>query len=352
MENFNFTINIIRWYDHSHRELPWRGSASPYHIWISEIILQQTQIKQGLSYYLRFIGAFPDVQALAGATEDEVLKYWQGLGYYTRALNLHRTAKIITQQHMGVFPQNSRELVRLPGIGPYTAAAMASILSNEVIAAIDGNVFRVLARHFDISTPIDSLSGKKLFSDLANQLVDHHRPGDFNQAMMDLGALICTPKKPQCGICPIQTSCLSNQNKKWSERPVKSKKNRMVTRYLYYICIESKTQLILVKRDSSSIWKNLYEFPLIETEERQAPQKILETQAWRNIWGPQPIVVSEISGPVHHQLTHQKLELEFIRVELPAQNNFPENFLIIDKKNIFDFPVPNPVRQFLIQRIT
>ncbi|HPR61276.1 MAG TPA: A/G-specific adenine glycosylase, partial [Prolixibacteraceae bacterium] len=212
MNTIFFSNKILKWYNINKRELPWRKTKNPYFIWISEVILQQTRVEQGKQYYLKFIDSFPDITSLAAASEDEILKTWQGLGYYSRARNLHKGAKQIVQNYNGIFPNKYHELLKISGIGPYTAAAIASIAFNIAKAAIDGNVYRVLSRVFEINAPIDSSTGKKTFDTLANKLIDNKQPGNYNQALMELGALICKPRNPICENCPLQNNCLAHKN--------------------------------------------------------------------------------------------------------------------------------------------
>ena len=267
MENYNFvTEKILNWYEVHKRILPWRDITDPYKIWISEIILQQTRVIQGLDYYNRFIERFPDVHALAIAEEQEVLKYWQGLGYYSRARNLHAAARSIETRFGGKFPKDYESILSLKGIGEYTAAAVASFAFNLPRPVVDGNVFRFLSRLFAIEEPIDTSKGKKLFTELAGQMMDRQRAGLFNQAIMEFGALQCVPASPDCGECPLATHCLSKTQGKVSEFPVKLNKPKTKEVYLYYFYIHSGEFIFLKKREGKGIWQNLYEFPSVESE--------------------------------------------------------------------------------------
>ena len=232
-----FSQKIIFWYEHNKRDLPWRNTRDPYLIWLSEIILQQTRVDQGMSYYLKFVGEFPTVKQLAKADNEKVMKLWQGLGYYSRARNLHTTAKIILLEHKGVFPKEFETILALKGVGEYTAAAIASFAYNKPYAVVDGNVYRVLSRVFDISTPIDSTQGKKEFNHLAGELLDKNKPAIYNQAIMEFGAMQCKPINPYCAVCPLNTMCLAYSKKLVAELPVKSKKTKVRDRYFNYIVL-------------------------------------------------------------------------------------------------------------------
>ena len=263
--NFNQILN--HWYSANKRDLPWRKTKHPYAIWLSEIILQQTQIKQGLPYYEAFITKFPTVFDLAKAKEETVLKLWQGLGYYSRARNLHTSAKYIVTELNGIFPITYNSLLKLKGVGDYTASAIASICYNEVTAVVDGNVYRVLARYFGIDTPINSTQGIKEFKSLATSLIDKKNPGDYNQAIMEFGARQCKPKNPDCNTCPLNESCVALQKNKIEILPIKLKKTKVSKKYFNFLVFVSDDNTTLFeKRTEKGIWKNLYQFPLIETD--------------------------------------------------------------------------------------
>ncbi len=247
--------------------MPWRETSDPYCIWLSEIMLQQTRIEQGLPYYLAFTNAYPSIFDLANASEEEVLKLWQGLGYYSRARNLHATAKYIAFELNGKFPETYEGLLKLKGVGDYTASAIASISYNEPVAVVDGNVYRVLSRYFDIDTPINSTAGIKEFKLLAKELLDKEDPATYNQAIMEFGALQCKPQSPLCNTCPLSASCLALKNNKISMLPVKLKKGKIKKRYFNYLVFQSEeNKTILEKRSGKGIWEGLYQFPLIETD--------------------------------------------------------------------------------------
>src|SRR6478736_1262977 len=271
-----FSNILIKWYLQNKRDLPWRKTTDPYPIWLSEIMLQQTRVAQGMPYFLSFTTAFPTVFDLANASEEQVLKLWQGLGYYSRARNLHKTAQIVAFEMNGIFPDNYNDLLKLKGIGEYTAAAIASFSYNECVPVVDGNVFRVLSRYFDLETDIAQASAKKEFAALAFELMPKDNPAQFNQAIMEFGALQCVPKNPNCAECVFNDSCLALQKKKVNQLPVKLKKTKVRNRYFNYIIgIDEKENTIIQKRTAKGIWHNLYEFPLIETEQVEDFENII-----------------------------------------------------------------------------
>lgn len=257
-----FSGTLLDWYAENKRDLPWRNTTDPYLIWISEIILQQTRVAQGYEYFLRFIKRFPDVASLAAASEDEVMKYWQGLGYYSRARNLHAAAKSMK----GTFPKNYAEVRALKGVGDYTAAAICSFAYDMPYAVVDGNVYRVLSRYFGIDIPIDSTEGKKTFTALAREMLDKSRPADYNQAIMDFGAVQCMPQSPNCLFCPLSGSCRALLEGKVQQLPVKQHRTKTTNRYFNYIYVRMGAHTLIHKRTENDIWKNLFELPLIETE--------------------------------------------------------------------------------------
>lgn len=262
----NFSQTIIRWYNKNKRDLPWRHTKDPYKIWLSEIIMQQTRVQQGLPYYETFAKKFPTVHHLAKATEDVVMKTWQGLGYYSRARNLHHSAKFISKKLKGKFPKEFDEIKKLKGIGEYTAGAIASFAFNKPHPVVDGNVFRVLSRYFGIKTPIDSTEGKREFTRKAELLLDKKDPGTFNQAIMEFGAMQCVPQNPDCGKCPLKKGCKALAKNWVSYLPVKSQKNKIRTRYFNYLVVRKQGKILIKKRTGNDIWKNLYDFPMIETK--------------------------------------------------------------------------------------
>ncbi|HET8808815.1 MAG TPA: A/G-specific adenine glycosylase, partial [Flavobacteriaceae bacterium] len=273
----NFSEKLIDWYLPQKRELPWRNTVDPYKIWLSEIMLQQTRVAQGLPYYEVFLENFPAVFDLAKASEEKVLKLWQGLGYYSRARNMHFTAKYIAEEKNGEFPKTASGLLKLKGIGDYTAAAIASICFGEPVPVVDGNVYRALSRIFGIETPIDSTLGKKEFKQLAHQLIDPKKPAEHNQALMEFGALQCKPKNPLCETCPFQNSCMALQLGKIEKLPVKTKKIKTTLRHFNYLVFVSKNkQTLLQQRTGKGIWQNLYEFPLLESEKEETRESFVQ----------------------------------------------------------------------------
>jgi A/G-specific adenine glycosylase len=306
---------LISWYLENKRDLPWRNTKDPYKIWISEIILQQTRVDQGLSYYLRFVDRFPDVFELAGADEDEVLKYWQGLGYYSRARNLHASAKIIVDKYNGKFPEKYEDVLRLKGVGEYTAAAILSFARNQPYATVDGNVFRFLSRLLAVEDPIDTNSGKKLFTGIADALIDKKRPGLFNQAMMEFGALQCVPVSPDCYNCPFVSKCMAYASQSVNRLPVKQGKTKVEDRYLYYFHIKQGKDTYLNKRKGKGVWHNLYEFPVVESD---VPLEFSELQTnlrFREIFeNTEGIQFRLLLENKKHVLSHRRLFASFYEV--------------------------------------
>jgi A/G-specific adenine glycosylase len=339
-----FSKALIQWYLQSKRDLPWRNDTNPYTIWLSEIMLQQTRVAQGLPYYLRFTTAFPTVLDLANADEEEVLKLWQGLGYYSRARNLHKTAKQIAFEFSGEFPKNYNELLNLKGIGEYTAAAIASFAYNENVPVVDGNVFRVLSRYFDVETDIALAGAKKEFTQLAAELLPKGQANLFNQAIMEFGALQCVPKNPDCGNCIFNDSCLGLQMKKVAQLPVKSKKTKVSKRYFNYLVFsDENNHTIISKRINKGIWHNLYEFPLLETEAAESDMAVL------NLIENQKFVTNRIleiqlGNPeaIVHKLSHQHLNVKFWKVKVEGTLSGG-----IDCKSAAEFPFPILVYNFI-----
>jgi A/G-specific adenine glycosylase len=337
----NFSNLLTTWYLQNKRDLPWRKTTDPYHIWLSEIMLQQTRVAQGLPYYLSFTKAFPTVFDLANAHEEEVLKLWQGLGYYSRARNLHNTAKYVANELNGRFPNNYKSLLSLKGVGEYTAAAIASFSYNEVAPVVDGNVYRVLSRYFGIATDISSPKAKKEFTALAFELIDKQQPAAFNQAIMEFGALQCVPKNPNCDICPLNTSCWALANKKVALLPVKEKKTKVTHRYFnYLLVIDPQQKTIVHKRTQKGIWHNLYEFPVIETEKLESIQTISEL-----IQAQFPETEKMIqleSETVLHKLSHQHLHIHFWKIHTKTNH---KNGLSYNE--ILNLPVPIVIHNFI-----
>ena len=346
--NIEISHQLIRWYNENKRDLPWRETKDPYKIWISEIVLQQTRVAQGLNYYLRFIDKFPTVNILAEASEKEVLRMWQGLGYYSRARNLHSAAKAIVELYNSKVPDTYKEIISLKGIGEYTAAAVLSTAYDKPYAVVDGNVYRVLSRLFAIESPIDSTSGKKQFAKLAQDLLDVENPGTHNQAIMDFGAMQCTPTQPLCQSCPLQHLCVANKLSMQSELPVKQKRIKVRKRYFHYFYIEYEGVIYLNKRKSNDIWKNMYEFPLIETEEKMDLVDLMETTSFNTLFSDVEATFHQTRKPSKHILTHQHIYSNFYEVELnkvAAING--DNFLKVKTSDINNFPVSRLIHKYL-----
>ena len=312
-----FTKLLIQWYLQNKRDLPWRNTQNPYQIWLSEIMLQQTRVAQGMPYFYSFTENFPTVFDLANASEQQVLKLWQGLGYYSRARNLHKTAQYVANDLDGVFPKNYNDLLKLKGVGDYTAAAIASFAYNEKVPVVDGNVYRVLSRYFDVDDDISMQPTKKVFQDLALTLM----PDDaatFNQAIMEFGALQCVPKNPDCSNCIFNGSCAALQKKKVNQLPVKSKKTKVRFRYFNYFIFEDENKnTIIHKRSEKGIWHNLYEFPLLETDE-EVNFETISTHLTQNLYSENKIsnTTAFYENSVSHPLTHQRLIIKFWKVEV------------------------------------
>ncbi len=306
---------LLRWYSVHKRDLPWRHIHDPYHIWVSEIILQQTRVIQGTDYYHRFIRIFPDVFSLADATVEQVLKAWEGLGYYSRARNMHETARRIVTEYHGAFPDSYEELLKLKGVGPYTAAAVASIAFRQPVPVVDGNVFRVLSRFFALRAPMDTSEGRKEVARLSGRMMPQERPGDFNQAMMEFGALQCVPGLPDCGKCPLEGLCLAKKQNIVEELPVRSKAPGITTRYLHYLVWRYKGEILIKQRKQKDIWYKLYDFPEIATVRDKDPESIfsdfLQKEGLPRRLGAE-VVISE---PVLHQLTHRRIIARFYHIE-------------------------------------
>lgn len=334
------TRTLIKWYRANKRELPWRTTKDPYKIWLSEIILQQTRVAQGLPYYLRFTEAFPSVFDLAKAPEQKVMKLWQGLGYYSRARNLHAAAKQLVKEYEGVFPSEYEELKKLKGVGDYTAAAIASFCFNKPHAVVDGNVFRVLSRFYAIQTPINSTAGKKQFTQLANELIDKKDPGTFNQAMMEFGAVQCTPVNPNCGTCVLRDSCLVGGSARVKEFPVKAGKTKISERYFEYFFITAQKKTYIQKRGAGDIWQNLYQLPVLEVDKMKNKAEVIKNLR-REIFKKNlsSLEIKSISGTKKHLLSHQKIMARFWHINLPKPINLKE-FKEVNISQLKKYPFP------------
>lgn len=339
-----FSKALIQWYLQNKRDLPWRNTTNPYPIWLSEIMLQQTRVAQGMPYFLSFTTAFPTVFDLAEASEEQVLKLWQGLGYYSRARNLHKTAQYVATELSGVFPETYIDLLKLKGVGEYTAAAIASFSYNEAVPVVDGNVFRVLSRYFDVETDIAQASAKKEFAALAFEVMPKDNPAIFNQAIMEFGALQCVPKSPDCSICIFNESCAALQKNKVDQLPVKSKKLKVRNRYFNYLVLEDETgNTIVQKRTDKGIWHNLYEFPLIETEKEEDFDAVtvhLQTNFRDHYQVKSLLEYNEKS--ILHKLSHQHLHIKFWKLAVKG--------IVaggIDLKTLRTFPFPIVIHNFI-----
>jgi len=317
LQSESFVNQLISWYRHQKRDLPWRNTNDPYKIWLSEIILQQTRVAQGTPYYLKFVEEFPTVFDLAKANEDKVLRLWQGLGYYSRARNLHQCAKTLVSNYNGKFPEDFDSLLKLKGIGRYTAAAISSAAFDQVHAVVDGNVYRVLSRIFGVYDDISESKSAKVFEEVANSLIPRNNPGEYNQAIMDFGAIQCTPKSPKCAICPFQPDCYAFNKGEIEKLPVKTKKVKVKKLFFSYLVFEHGNKVLMKQRDTSSIWKNLFEFHLIESSKEQSEEEVLNT-----ISGFDGLEITDISNPVKHILTHRQIFAKFYRLQVKEMNTF------------------------------
>ena len=336
----NISCTLLDWYRENKRMLPWRETTDAYTIWVSEIILQQTRVAQGMAYFYRFTQAFPTVQHLAQATETEVLRLWQGLGYYSRARNMHKTAQIVAEQFGGVFPSDYPTLLALPGIGAYTAAAIASFASHAPYAVVDGNVYRVLARIFGIDTPIDSTTGKKLFNQLAQEQLDQTAPATYNQAMMDFGALQCTPKSPNCQACPFAEQCIAYRTHQTDILPIKSKKTAGRKRHFWYLDIWHQGHTYLQQRTQKDIWQGLYEPMLIE--EPLSELELLQHPTVAALKGD----IVHISPTYKHVLSHQIIEARFVKIHLTQENDLLQAMQKISDTELSNYPVSRLIERY------
>ena len=323
----SFAETLISWYDDHKRDLPWRGETDPYKIWVSEIILQQTRVQQGWDYYHRFLDNFPNVKTLAEADEEKVLKVWQGLGYYSRARNMHAAAREIMAEHHGIFPQTYDKIRSLKGIGNYTAAAIASIAFHLPYPAVDGNVIRIVSRIFGICDDVTQPTVLKRITAICETEIDPNQPGVFNQAAMDFGAMQCVPRNPKCDECPFQSSCYAFKNNLTDTLPIKKKKGESKHRFFHYTIYLSDNQTIIEKRTGSDIWKNMYQFPLTETDSEKWPEK--------------PVFATR--EVLSHQIIHAAYYVKNVK-KLPKT---AENQSVIDFDEIEKLPMPKIMTLFL-----
>lgn len=359
MNSSYFTEKLLRWYPQNRRDLPWRATRDPYIIWLSEIILQQTRVAQGLPYFYDFVNKFPSLEQLANAPEAEVLRSWQGLGYYSRARNLHACARQIVNELQGQFPDNYEGLLRLKGVGPYTAAAIASFAFREPVAVVDGNVYRVLSRYFGISTDIGSHAGKKEFEVLANQLIPKSTPDEYNQAIMEFGALQCVPTNPECSNCPLHGSCFAAKQGLVSQLPVKEKKTKVRPRYFVYQYIHADGHIVVRKRTGKDIWQGLVDFPLEEFSSKEAiispkPEKL---SAFKELAALGPVFEPPAEEPWKHILSHQRIFASFVEIKLKATQKphlekwaLENGYTLVDGQGLEEMGKPKLIVRYLNQK--
>lgn len=339
-DNNAIKAKLFRWYKENQRVLPWRGCGDPYKIWLSEIIMQQTRVAQGTPYYLKFVESYPGIADLARADEQEVLKLWQGLGYYSRGRNLLKAARQIVDDHDGVFPSEYHDVIKLKGIGPYTAAAIVSIAFNKPYAVLDGNVYRVLARIFALDLPINAPNARPVFQKQADLLLDKKNPGVFNEAMMELGATVCTPQNPDCKRCPVVPHCKAFSKNLQNILPVKLAARSVKTRYLHYFLIKKSSKILIRKRKAGDIWQGLYELPMMET----SGSELLSIYTINDQFDTKTTFLKPINKIVH-KLTHQKLEIVFYEADM---NPVPAREMVLtDAKGLKQYPLPRPLELFL-----
>ena len=331
---------LLKWYESVKRDLPWRDTKDPYKIWISEIILQQTRVDQGLPYYERFVAAFPKVEDLANANEDDVLKLWEGLGYYSRARNLHFTAKLVSNELGGRFPDTYKQLLELKGVGPYTAAAIGSISFGLPVAAVDGNVYRVMSRYFGITESIDETATKKQITELANEVLSKQDAGCHNEAVMELGATVCSPTNTNCAECPLKISCKAFAENLQSEIPVRTKKTKVRDRFFYYSVFVSNGETLISRRTAGDIWQGLYEFPFLETDSRLEEPEIIKSLHLRS-----SDVVRNISSEFKHILSHQRIFAKFVLIKSGSFES--SNFMKTKVKELQNLAFPRLINRYL-----
>ncbi len=343
-----FAKKLLDWFGQQSRPLPWKGVKDPYLIWLSEIILQQTRVKQGLPYFEQFKKHFPTIGDLAAASEDEVLRLWQGLGYYSRARNMHATAQRIVQEMGGQFPESYEALLLLKGVGPYTAAAIASFAFGEVKAVVDGNVYRVLARIYGMDDPVDSSAGKKQFAQLAQRLISRETPGRYNQAIMDFGALQCTPRRPDCANCTMQKNCVAFGKGKVEKLPVKTKRIKKRKRFFHFLLLNFGESLFVQKRKGQDIWQHLYQFPMIESDSLMDGRRLKEHIEFKRLLDASKYELLRFSAPFEQQLSHQKIIARFFEIALVQRPlHFSEGNIEVNRGKLNKFALPKIIDWYL-----
>ena len=345
------TERLLGWYKLAPRQLPWKASRDPYKIWLSEIILQQTRVQQGTPYYLKFTEKYPTVRKLAKAPLDDVLKLWEGLGYYSRARNLHFAANQVINDFDGVFPTDYKSLLKLKGVGEYTAAAIASFAYDEPVAVVDGNVFRFISRLYGIATPIDSTTGKKQFKQKAQQILDINDPATHNQAIMDFGALICSPRKPQCAICPFSLDCVAFQEDRIGILPVKSKAIVKRHRFFTYYILHDENRVIIQKREGKDIWNGLYQFPMVEQQDLmvETSENGPETSEFASL--KKKALSNELFKGCKQDLSHQRIHANFVVLQLEDlhQIDMLPGWIGVSLSELFSYAYPKLIHSFLAE---
>ncbi|MDP4150201.1 MAG: A/G-specific adenine glycosylase [Bacteroidota bacterium] len=350
IKSSDFTKLLLKWHkDQNNRSMPWKGEKDPYKVWLSEIILQQTRVEQGLAYYNRFVSAFPDLRALARAPEQKVFKLWEGLGYYNRCRNLIETARMIVREHGGQFPSTYEEIRKLKGVGPYTAAAIASFAFDLPHAVVDGNVERVLSRYFGISTPVDTAAGKRLYAGLASSLLARDQPGAYNQSIMDFGAMICKPRNPLCPSCVQRQDCQARIHG-WIEMlPVKGKGKEKRRRWLNYLFVETPEEQVYIReRKGKDIWQGLHELVLWETDGPLKEEEISGSLPAKELFGKGKLTVKHISRPYRQELSHQTIEGFFIIIRLEKAPRSLGNYFPVRKKELLKYAFPKFINAWLL----
>jgi A/G-specific adenine glycosylase len=348
----NLSKLLLHWHQHHNtRTMPWKGEKNPYKIWLSEIVLQQTRVEQGLAYYKKFITKYPNIRSLADSNDDDVFKLWEGLGYYSRCRNLLHAAREIAGKYNAIFPTKYEDIISLKGVGTYTAAAITSFAYNQPYAVLDGNVYRVLSRVFAINLAIDSNEGKKYFTTLSQELLDLKNPALYNQAIMDLGATVCKPQQPICDACPLQKMCKAYHQNTISKYPYKEKKLTVTTRWFYYLILEHKNEILIQQRIEKDIWQNLHEFYLVETQEQQHISKVTIKKWLKESLGyTGKFDIKSISKEQQQKLTHRIIKGNFINIELSSRIEV-ENHFWIEKKDISKYSFPRFINAYLEQTI-